>query len=123
VCNNRDLNMVTWEQRVLAGDPKLPATQEIPDFPSARFAELVGLRGIRVDRPEDVAGAWERALASDRPVVLEAVVDPDVPPLPPHVSGEQARNLARALAKGDPDRGDVLQRSLRQKLAELLPGG
>jgi pyruvate dehydrogenase (quinone) len=122
VCNNRDLNMVTWEQRVLAGDPKLPATQEIPDFPAARFAELVGLRGIRVDRPEDVAGAWERALASDRPVVLEAVVDPDVPPLPPHVSGEQARNLARALAKGDPDRGDVLQRSLRQKLAELLPG-
>jgi pyruvate dehydrogenase (quinone) len=122
VFNNRDLNMVTWEQRVLAGDPKLPATQEIPDFPAARYAELVGLKGIRVERPEDVAGAWERALAADGPVVIEAVVDPDVPPLPPHVSGEQAWNLAAALAKGDPDRADVMQRSLREKLAELLPG-
>jgi pyruvate dehydrogenase (quinone) len=122
VLNNRDLNMVTWEQRVLAGDPKLPATQDIPDFPAARFAELAGLEGIRIDRPEDVAGAWERALAADRPVVLEAVVDPDVPPLPPHVSGEQARNLAAALAKGDPDRGDIMRKSLREKLVEILPG-
>jgi pyruvate dehydrogenase (quinone) len=122
VFNNGDLNMVTWEQRALAGDPKLPATQEIPDFPAARFAELVGLTGIKVERPEDVAGAWERALAAGRPAVLEAVVDPDVPPLPPHISGEQARNLAAALAKGDPDRGDIMQKSLREKLAEILPG-
>jgi pyruvate dehydrogenase (quinone) len=122
VFNNRDLNMVTWEQRVLAGDPKLPATQEIPDFPAARFAQLAGLEGIRVERPEDVAGAWERALAADRPVVLEAVVDPDVPPLPPHVSGEQARSLAAALAKGDPDRDDIVRNSLREKLVEILPG-
>ena len=122
VFNNRDLNMVTWEQRALAGDPKLPATQEIPDFPAARFAELAGLRGIRVDRPQDVPGAWERALAADRPVVLEAIVDPDVPPLPPHISGEQARNLASALVKGDPDRSDIMQKSLREKLAEILPG-
>jgi pyruvate dehydrogenase (quinone) len=122
VLNNRDLNMVTWEQRVLAGDPKLPATQEIPDFPAARFAELVGLRGIRVERPEEVAGAWDEALGSDRPTVLEAVVDPDIPPLPPHVGTEEARNLAAALAKGDPDRGDVLRKSLREKMTELLPG-
>jgi pyruvate dehydrogenase (quinone) len=122
VLNNRDLNMVTWEQRVMAGDPKLPATQEIPDFPAARFAQLVGLHGIRVERPEDVAGAWDEALASDRPTVIEAVVDPNVPPLPPHVGTEQAKNLAQALAKGDPDRGDVLRRSLREKMAELLPG-
>jgi pyruvate dehydrogenase (quinone) len=122
VCNNRDLNMVTWEQRVLAGDPKFPATQEIPDFPAARFAELVGLRGIKVERPEDVAGAWDAALAADRPVVIEAVVDPNVPPLPPHVGAEQAKNLAEALIKGDPDRGDVLEKSLREKMIELLPG-
>jgi pyruvate dehydrogenase (quinone) len=122
VLNNRDLNMVTWEQRVLAGDPKLPATQEIPDFPAARFAELVGLRGIRVERPAEVAGAWDEALASDRPTVLEAIVDPDVPPLPPHVGAEEARNLAEALVKGDPDRVDVMRKSLREKMAELLPG-
>jgi pyruvate dehydrogenase (quinone) len=122
VLNNRDLNMVTWEQRVLAGDPKLPATQEIPDFPAARFAELVGLRGIKVEQPAEVGDAWDEALGSDRPAVLEAVVDPDVPPLPPHVSTEEAKNLAAALAKGDPDRGDVLRKSLREKMTELLPG-
>jgi pyruvate dehydrogenase (quinone) len=122
VLNNRDLNMVTWEQRVLAGDPKLPATQEIPDFPAARFAELVGLRGIRVERPEEVGDAWDEALGSDRPTVLEAVVDPDIPPLPPQVGTEEAKNLAAALAKGDPDRGDVLRKSLREKMTELLPG-
>jgi pyruvate dehydrogenase (quinone) len=114
--------MVTWEQRVLAGDPKLPATQEIPYFPVAEYAELIGLRGVKVDQPEDVREAWREVLASDRPAVLEAVVDPNVPPLPPHVSAEQATNLAEALVKGDPDRGEVLRRSFREKLAELLPG-
>ena len=70
VLNNRDLNQVTWEQRVLAGDPKLPASQVIPDFPYARYAELLGFEGIRVDDPEQVAPAWERALAAERPVVV-----------------------------------------------------
>jgi pyruvate dehydrogenase (quinone) len=122
VFNNRDLNMVTWEQRALAGDPKYPASQVIPDFPAARYAELVGLHGIKVDDPDDVAGAWEEALSSDRPTVLEAVVDPEVPPLPPHVDFEQMTNLAAALVKGDPERTDVMARSLREKLLELLPG-
>jgi pyruvate dehydrogenase (quinone) len=113
---------VTWEQRALAGDPKYPASQVIPDFPAARYAELVGLHGIKVDDPDDVAGAWEEALSSDRPTVLEAVVDPEVPPLPPHVDFEQMTNLAAALVKGDPERTDVMARSLREKLLELLPG-
>ena len=95
VLNNRDLNQVTWEQRVLAGDPKLEASQVIPDFPYAAYAELLGFEGIRVDAPDDVAPAWERALAAERPVVLEAIVDPEVPPLPPHIEFEQAKNLAQ----------------------------
>ena len=65
VLNNQDLNQVTWEQRVMAGDPKLPASQVIPDFPYARYAELLGFEGIRVDAPDQVAPAWERALAAD----------------------------------------------------------
>jgi pyruvate dehydrogenase (quinone) len=121
VFNNRDLNQVTWEQRVLSGDPKYPATQEIPDFPAARFAELVGLHGIKVDRPDELGGAWEEAFSSDRPTVLEAVVDPEVPPMPPHVDLEQVTNMAEALVKGDPERADVMQKSLREKLVELLP--
>lgn len=102
VLNNRDLNQVTWEQRVLAGDPKFDGSQVLPDFPYARYAQLLGLQGIRVDRPEDVGPAWERALASDVPTVLEMVTDPDVPPLPPHIKPEQAKAYLSALIKRDP---------------------
>src|SRR3954467_8061468 len=83
VLNNRDLNQVTWEQRVLEGDPRFPGSQDIPDFPYARYAELVGLGGVRVDSPDRVGEAWDEALAMRRPVVLEAYVDPSVAPLPP----------------------------------------
>jgi pyruvate dehydrogenase (quinone) len=120
VLNNRDLNQVTWEQRVLAGDPKLEMSQVLPDFPYARFAELVGLKGIRVDSPDRVADAWDEALATDGPVVYEAVTDPEVPPLPPHIRFDQAKKMAKALAKGDPASGDIVRNSLRGKLRELV---
>jgi pyruvate dehydrogenase (quinone) len=71
VLNNRELSYVTWEQRVIDGDPKLGPSQDIPDFPYARFAELLGLTGIRVEWPDAVGPAWDEALAADRPVVLE----------------------------------------------------
>jgi pyruvate dehydrogenase (quinone) len=120
VLNNRDLNQVTWEQRVLVGDPKLEASQVVPDFPYARYAELLGFKGIRVDDPAQVGAAWEEALAADVPVVLEAVTDPEVPPLPPHIQFEQAKNLASALAKGDPARGQIIRQALKGKLQELV---
>ncbi|HYY34488.1 MAG TPA: thiamine pyrophosphate-requiring protein [Gaiellaceae bacterium] len=122
VFNNQDLNQVTWEQRVLAGDPMFPGTQHIPDFPAARYAELVGLHGIKVDRPEDLAGAWSEVLSADRPSVLEVVVDPEIPPLPPHVTITEAKKMARAMVKGDPERVGVMEKSLRGKLQEFLPG-
>jgi pyruvate dehydrogenase (quinone) len=120
VLNNRDLNQVTWEQRVMAGDPKLEASQVVPDFPYARYAELLGLTGIRVDAPDQVGDAWDRALAADGPVVLEAVTDPEVPPLPPHIEFEQAKNLAAALARRDPAAGRIVRQSVKGKLQELV---
>ena len=120
VLNNRDLNMVTWEQRAMEGNPKYAASQEIPDVPYARFAEMVGLQGMRVEEPGEIASAWETALAADRPVVLDVVTDPEVPPLPPHITLEQAKNFALAVAKGDPGRRGMIENSLRQKVAELL---
>jgi pyruvate dehydrogenase (quinone) len=120
VLNNRDLNQVTWEQRVLVGDPKLDASQVIPDFPFARYAELLGFRGIRVDDPAHVAAAWDEALAAREPVLVEAIIDPEVPPLPPHIEFEQAKNLARALAKNDPARGQIIRQALKGKLQELV---
>jgi pyruvate dehydrogenase (quinone) len=125
VFNNQDLNQVTWEQRVLAGDPKFMGSQWIPDFPYARYAELLGFEGIYCDDGEAVADAWERALAADRPVVLEVKVDPEIPPLPPHISVEQAKEMAAAMVKGDPERMGVMEKSLMGKLQEFkesLPG-
>jgi pyruvate dehydrogenase (quinone) len=125
VFNNQDLNQVTWEQRALAGDPKYPATQWIPDFPYHRFAELCGLAGIYCDHGDEVGAAWAEALAAGRPCVLEVKVDPEIPPLPPTIRFDQAKKMAAALAKGDPERLGVLEKSLLGKLQEFresLPG-
>jgi pyruvate dehydrogenase (quinone) len=119
ILNNQDLNQVTWEQRVLAGDPKLEASQIIPSFPFARYAELLGFKGIRVDSPDDVADAWDEALSADRPVIYEAVTDPEVPPLPPHIRFEQASSLAQAMAKGEPHTLRIAMQSLKGKLQEF----
>jgi pyruvate dehydrogenase (quinone) len=120
VLNNRDLNQVTWEQRAMEGDPKFEGSQELPDFPYARYAEMLGLVGIRVDRPAEVADAWDHALASDRPVVYEAITDPEVPPLPPHITLEQARAMSSALLKGDPNARQIMRQSFKQKVQELF---
>jgi pyruvate dehydrogenase (quinone) len=120
VLNNHDLNQVTWEQRVLAGDPKLDASQVLPDFPFARYAELLGLKGIRVETPDRVADAWDEALAADRPVVYEAITDPEVPPLPPHIRIDQARHMAQALVKGDPAAPEIAKQSFMGKVKEFV---
>ncbi|MEI7035512.1 thiamine pyrophosphate-requiring protein [Fulvimonas yonginensis] len=121
VLHNNDLNQVTWEQRALAGDPKFEPAQYVEDFPYARYGELLGFKGIRVDDPADLGRAWEEAFAADRPVVLEVIADPDVPPLPPHITWAQARAYMTALAKVDPDEGGIIRQSLRQVLAGVLP--
>jgi pyruvate dehydrogenase (quinone) len=122
VLNNRDLNQVTWEQRAMEGDPRYEVSQSIPDFPYARYAEMIGLRGVRVDDPDRVGAAWDEVLSADRPAVLEAVVDPEVPPLPPHITFEQAKHFAQSVARGDPDRGAMVKRSIRQMLDSVTPG-
>jgi pyruvate dehydrogenase (quinone) len=124
VFNNQDLNQVTWEQRAMAGDPKYEGSQYIPDVPYHRWAELLGLVGIFCDDPEKVGEAWDRALAADRPVVLEFKVDQEVPPVPPHIMWEQGKKAAKA-ALHDPERRGIAIKGFRQKLAELyesLPG-
>jgi pyruvate dehydrogenase (quinone) len=122
VLHNDDLNQVTWEQRALEGDPRFDASQDIPDFPYARFAELIGLKGIRVDDPDDIGPAWDEALAADRPVVLEAITDPATPPLPPHITFEQAKHFAQSVLHGDSQRGGMIKQSVKQMVDELIPG-
>jgi len=121
VFNNQDLNQVTWEQRVMEGDPKYPGTQWLPNFDYAAYAELCGLEGIYCDRAEDMRSAWERALSADRPVVLEVKTDPEIPPLPPHITFEQAKKMAKAM-RSDPERAGVMEKSMKGKLVEFLKG-
>jgi pyruvate dehydrogenase (quinone) len=119
VLNNGDLNQVTWEQRAMEGDPKFSGSQDVPEFPYARYAEMLGLHGIRVERAEDVGSAWDEALVSSRPVVLEMVTDPNVPPLPPHITAKQAKSYLEALIKGDPDAIEVIKASAKQMWASV----
>jgi pyruvate dehydrogenase (quinone) len=120
VLHNDDLNQVTWEQRVLSGDPKLDASQVLPDFDYAGYARLLGLHGVRVDDPDAVGAAWDECLAAGRPAVLEVITDPEVPPLPPHIRFEQAKGMAKALARRDPAAREMIAQSLKGKLAEFV---
>jgi pyruvate dehydrogenase (quinone) len=114
VLNNQDLNMVSWELRALGGSPKVATTQDLPDIDYAAQAALLGLKGLTVAGPGDVGAAWDEALAADRPVVIDVKADPNVIALPPHASFEQAKNLFLALARGDSDRGAILDQLFKQ---------
>jgi pyruvate dehydrogenase (quinone) len=122
VLNNQDLNQVTWEQRVMAGDPKFEASQEVPAFSYARYADQLGLKGIELTSPEKISAAWDAALAADRPTVIDAHTDPDVPPLPPHITFEQARAYLSSIMHGDPDTMGIVQQSAKQLVSSWLPG-
>ncbi len=113
VLNNRDLNQVTWEQRVMEGDPKFEDSQNLPAFNYAAFAESIGLQGIRMEHPDDIASGWEATLRADRPVVIDALTDPSVPPLPPHIDVSQATAYAKAIFKGDPEAWDTVRQSVK----------
>ncbi|HET7513116.1 MAG TPA: thiamine pyrophosphate-requiring protein [Chthoniobacterales bacterium] len=121
VLANRDLNQVTWEQRVMAGNPKYVCSQTVPKFEFASYAELIGLRGIRVEKPEEVASAWDKALSSDRPVVYEAITDPEVPTLPPHITFEEARKFTESMVKGDPEWRGMIRGAFRDAIESFIP--
>jgi pyruvate dehydrogenase (quinone) len=121
VLNNRDLNQVTWEERIQLGAGKTLSTQSIPDFPYHRYAELIGLKGIFVDNPDRVGPAWDEALSADCPVVLEAYTDPNVPPLPPHITLKDAKNFV-SMIPSEPELGSVLKNSAKELLTSVLPG-
>jgi pyruvate dehydrogenase (quinone) len=122
VLHNNDLNQVTWEMRAMEGAPKFTESQRIPDVSYEGFARSLGLAGIAVDEPGQVGPAWDQALAASRPTVLDVRTDPDIPPIPPHATFEQAKDAALALLKGDPDRWGVLKEGLMTKAREILPG-
>ncbi len=120
VLANHDLNQVTWEQRVMTGDPKFKPSQEVPDFPFARYAQMLGLVGIRVDAPDQIGKAWDDALTAKCPVVIEAVTDPEVPTLPPHITFEQAMNFNASLLH-DPARKGMVRGAFKEMIESIIP--
>jgi pyruvate dehydrogenase (quinone) len=122
VLHNNDLNQVTWELRAMGGTPKFEASQVLPDVSYADFARGLGLEAITVRDPDELGPAWERVLAADRPAVLDVYCDPEVPPIPPHATWEQAESAAQALLKGDPEAMHLVVQGLKTKVQEFLPG-
>jgi pyruvate dehydrogenase (quinone) len=121
VLHNNDLNQVTWEMRAMQGAPKFPQSQTLPDVDYAAFAAGLGFQAITVDKPDQIADAWDRALSADRPTVLDVHVDPDVPPIPPHATFEQMKDSAEAILQGDENRWGVIREGLKTKVQEFLP--
>ncbi|UEG75801.1 thiamine pyrophosphate-requiring protein [Pantoea agglomerans] len=114
VFNNQDLNQVTWEQRVMEGNPRFDASQQLPDVKYAEFAQSLGMVGIFVDNPDDLAAAWQRALSADRPVLLEVKTDPEVAPLPPHITFKQAKAFMASMVKGDRGAAQIISDTASQ---------
>ncbi len=122
VLHNNDLNQVTWEMRAMEGAPKFAESQTLPDVDYAAFARSIGLAGVNVDTPDGIGAAWEQALAADRPTVLDVRCDPDVPPIPPHATFEQAKATASAILHGDENAWGVVKEGIKQKAQQYLPG-
>ncbi|HJL17605.1 MAG TPA: thiamine pyrophosphate-requiring protein [Sandaracinaceae bacterium LLY-WYZ-13_1] len=122
VLNNRDLNQVTWEQRVMEGDPRFDASQVLPPFDFAEYGRSLGFEGVKMETPDDIASGWERALNADKPVVVDAIVDPEVPPLPPHIKFDQAKQFMFSVLGGDPNRGRMIEQSAKHMRNAFKPG-
>ena len=122
VLNNRDLNMVSWEQRVMLGDAKFDTSQDIPDFAYDEYAKMLGLEGIRVDHPDEVKDALSTAMVVQKPVVLNIYTDPNVPMTPPHVSLKEMKAFSSAIFHGDSDAWEMVKQTTKDVWAEYFPG-
>ncbi len=105
VLHNRDLAEVSWEQREMESQPRFAASQDVPGFDFAGYARLLGLHGVRVADPEDLDEALSEAFAAQKPVVIEATTDRDVPLLPPFPHGRQKLDAMRAGLEAEGDGG------------------
>ncbi|KRB78109.1 thiamine pyrophosphate-binding protein [Nocardioides sp. Root190] len=123
VLHNRDLAEVSWEQREMEKEPRFEDSQSLPEFPYAAYAELLGLGGLRVDHPDQLDDAWARALSADRPFLIEAVVDPDVPLLPPFPAGEQKLDDFREGLDAEGESGAHARDLLDEQAAQELDVG
>jgi pyruvate dehydrogenase (quinone)/pyruvate oxidase len=118
IIKNNTLGQIKWEQIVFLGNPEYGVELTNPDF--AKYAEICGGVGFTVDKPEQIRPALQQALVSGKPAIVEVVVDPFEPPMPPKVTLKQATKFAEALIKGEPNGHKIALTLFRDKLNELI---
>ncbi|HZO88855.1 MAG TPA: thiamine pyrophosphate-dependent enzyme [Chthonomonadaceae bacterium] len=118
IIKNNVLGQIKWEQIVFLGNPEYGVDLHPIDF--AKYAEACGGLGLTVEKPQEIRPALEKAIASGRPSVVEVVVDPYEPPMPPKISLQQAENFTKALLRGQPHGGELVETILKDKIRELV---
>ena len=122
VLNNHDLSFVTWETRALLGSKPDPASESLPDVPYADWARLIGLDGVRLEDPAQIEAVLDQAFAARRPFVIDAVVDANVPLIPPHLTADQVLKTAKAEFQGDPAFFGIVEEGLRETVVAKVRG-
>ena len=115
---NNSLGQIKWEQMVFLGNPEYVCDLQPIDF--AAVARACGASGFTIERPEECGRILDQALATEGPVVVEAVVDPHEPPMPPKIEAKQALHFAESLARGTPNRGKIALTVASDTVRELV---
>jgi len=118
IIKNDVLGMIKWEQIVLEGNPQFGVELQPIDF--AAYARACGAGGFTIEKPEEAASVLSEALAHDGPAVVQAVVDPNEPPLPGNITMAQALHFAEALIKGQKDRWEIIKTVAENKIREVI---
>ena len=105
----------------MGGAPKFEESQSLPDVSYAAVARAMGLHAVAVDTEDGVGPAWDEALGADGPVLLDIRCDPAVPPIPPHATFEQAKELTESILKGDPNAFHLMMQGAKTKAQEFVP--
>jgi pyruvate dehydrogenase (quinone)/pyruvate oxidase len=118
IIKNNVLGQIKWEQIVFLGNPEYEVELQPIDF--AKYAEACGGAGFTVEKPDDLQPTFQRALAAGKPAVVQVVVDPNEPPMPPKVELKQAEHFAEALMRGQPNGSRIALTLFRDKLSEVI---
>jgi pyruvate dehydrogenase (quinone) len=118
VIHNNELGQIKWEQLAQDGNPEFGIDLQSIDF--ALHAQACGAAGFKIEDPKDAAATLRKALAYPGPVVIDAVVDPNEPPLPGNITMEQSAHFAEALLRGDKKRGEIIKTLAENKVREVI---
>jgi pyruvate dehydrogenase (quinone)/pyruvate oxidase len=118
IIKNNTLGQIKWEQMAFLGNPEYGCDLQPIDF--AAFARACGGKGFTIDDPKLCGSILEQAFGEPGPVVIEAVVDPLEPPMPPKLTFDHAKNFAKSLLRGEPDRKKIVATVIEDKIKEML---